>query len=152
MNFDTAMTVLAQAAGNDFNDWLSGEGLPLEHPPERVPMDQILEAGESMVPMIFLPEELAGLSEERRRRLVGETIEEAKGQALEALWETRISDQIRNPEWRARIMGFIESKLGRHIELEPGEELAAAEAALNRPGGERFRAHLERVVGQDNPP
>jgi hypothetical protein len=152
VNFETAMTVLARAAGNDFDDFLTLEGYPPESPTERVPMELMLEAGESIVPMIFLPEDLATFPEERRRELVASVIEEAKGQALEAAWETRISDQLRSPETRARIIGFIEGKLGRAIELEPGEELATAEAAVSRLDGERVREHIERSVGRDDPP
>jgi adenylylsulfate kinase-like enzyme len=38
------------------------------------------------------------------------------------------------------------------IELEPGEELTAAEAAVSRLDGERVREHIERSVGRDDPP
>lgn len=56
-----------------------------------------VEAGESMVPMIVLPEELAAFSENKRRELLVTTIEVAKGQALEHVRETMITNEVHIP-------------------------------------------------------
>lgn len=122
MNEDEAYTMLCKAAGDDMEDFFILEGFPPGEPRERVSVEAVLAAAQCLMRcceedgMPFPPRD-APLTEQ-----LLDIAEVAKGQALEAWWWTVAEQVLHKPEKRARVIAFIEGKLGQALGLECPEE------------------------------
>jgi hypothetical protein len=116
MDFDTAMSTLARAAGDDVCSFL-GE------PRERVPEVEVEEAARWMLIEACLdgePADMVGLSDQDRVSLV---IREVQAKAIEAWWHEqgkRIMRKWRKPERRAALLEFLEARTGRPMPAHVG--------------------------------
>jgi hypothetical protein len=116
------MAVMIGAAGRDFYEFLVLEGAPADPEEETpaVPIERQLQAAEVIGQIAhaddFLPEVASWPPlEPQRSEILWRVLETAKGDILAELWWGKWRHMIKRPEHRARVIAWIEEKLGSPI-------------------------------------
>lgn len=137
MDYDQAVATMCRAAGRDFWEFLILEGVTPDLSKETpvVPIEEVLEAAE------VIGDDLAAShggvlpgwdgqrwppEKERRTEVLLTIAEVSKGDILAELWWGKWRTLIKRPQNRARVIAWIEDKLGSPIsEYGPGQERGA---------------------------
>jgi hypothetical protein len=120
VNYREAMDVVCRSAGRDFFEWLVLEGAPAEPETPWVPMEEQLAAADAIGRDLFehgLYPELDAWppADPERAEILCSILEVAKGDVLAEMWWGKFRHMIRRPEHRARVIAWIEEKLGSPV-------------------------------------